>query len=660
MYSRVPLYSDSRHAAARRLVLPAALFALCLAVALAASAGATTLVVRADGSGDVPTLQAGVDCLLGIGCDPPVDSLRVEPGDYAEDVVFDFSQGVSGGPIVCPGGPDQTRVRSMLRPAGPSGSCLIDGLEVTGAVSFGGAGHGFTWMRCRFLGNVVSHGTNASPHLPLSSFDVYNHEFIDSEFRGGLHFRGAGFVQGCRFSGRGARIDLTLFSITVSDCVFEAISDTAVVAKPSDASTIGFYRCAFRSVGSGLVLDPAGFYDGDQLRVARCRFEDVENAALSYVAQAPGSSTGPWLWVDHSRFERCGAGVEVDFDRRVRLEMVADTLIDTRGVAIDVTATLHAPCLDSLLVRGGDAHGVVLRSPVMPESWPLALTRSVIEENAGDGLVIETPLSGFATSLVSGCRLAGNGGAGARVFGAATLRHNIATANVGPGLDLRVSDGAPDTVFRNTLAGNGGPGLTLAPAPGSSSPTAVVENNLITGNQGGGLMFSGSFGGGASSNDAWSNAVANYQGCDPGPNLSIDPFYCNAPASDFTVAANSVCAPNGPRGQIGALGVGCGGAIVVGEPPSVGPQLAFSGVSPNPLPAHREAMLSFTLPEALPVTLEVVDAGGRRVVRRDLGLRSAGEHRLRAELGPGLSPGIYWVRITQGGRSASTKICVLP
>jgi hypothetical protein len=81
--------------------------------------------------------------------------------------------------------------------------------------------------------------------------------------------------------------------------------------------------------------------------------------------------------------------------------------------------------------------------------------------------------------------------------------------------------------------------------------------------------------------------------------------------------------------------------------------LALAPEGGNPL---RGALrFGITLPESAPARIEIVDASGRRVAARDLTGLGAGRHsvRLDPERPPG--PGVYLVRLTQGGRAASYK-----
>ncbi|MBI5709213.1 MAG: T9SS type A sorting domain-containing protein [Candidatus Eisenbacteria bacterium] len=97
---------------------------------------------------------------------------------------------------------------------------------------------------------------------------------------------------------------------------------------------------------------------------------------------------------------------------------------------------------------------------------------------------------------------------------------------------------------------------------------------------------------------------------------------------------------------VGAVTVDVGGAN----------RLALRGVYPNPT---TEGMLvTFTLPNADPARIEIVDATGRRVSSRQVGAMGVGQHQLdlRRER---FAPGIYWVRLVQGDRMFTAKAAVV-
>jgi hypothetical protein len=70
--------------------------------------------------------------------------------------------------------------------------------------------------------------------------------------------------------------------------------------------------------------------------------------------------------------------------------------------------------------------------------------------------------------------------------------------------------------------------------------------------------------------------------------------------------------------------------------------------------------VSFSLPKNAPASLEILDLGGRRVAREEVGGFGAGTHVLTLrQLQGKLGEGVYMVRLTQGGRSVTTKVSVI-
>ncbi|MBI5711378.1 MAG: T9SS type A sorting domain-containing protein [Candidatus Eisenbacteria bacterium] len=85
--------------------------------------------------------------------------------------------------------------------------------------------------------------------------------------------------------------------------------------------------------------------------------------------------------------------------------------------------------------------------------------------------------------------------------------------------------------------------------------------------------------------------------------------------------------------------------------------LALRGFRPNPAPG--EALVAFSLPGASPAWLEVMDVGGRRVFRREVGTLGAGNHLVRLSGAAVMPAGMYVVRLTQGGRAVSAKAALV-
>ena len=90
--------------------------------------------------------------------------------------------------------------------------------------------------------------------------------------------------------------------------------------------------------------------------------------------------------------------------------------------------------------------------------------------------------------------------------------------------------------------------------------------------------------------------------------------------------------------------------------PRVGPALALVGVCPNP--ARHQLAISFSLPDAGPGQLELLDVSGRRLVSLDVGGRIAGPQsaRLRAT---GLPPGLYLLRLVHASGARVAKVVLV-
>ena len=120
----------------------------------------------------------------------------------------------------------------------------------------------------------------------------------------------------------------------------------------------------------------------------------------------------------------------------------------------------------------------------------------------------------------------------------------------------------------------------------------------------------------------------------------------------------------GPDGQVYAINnatLFAVGASSVGVPP--GPVAAGLSLSlPQPNPFTRSATLRFRLPRECDVTLEVIDLTGQRVKLLERGVLPAGEHVASWDgtdaRGSRRAPGVYFVRISDGTATVSTKVVV--
>jgi hypothetical protein len=98
-----------------------------------------------------------------------------------------------------------------------------------------------------------------------------------------------------------------------------------------------------------------------------------------------------------------------------------------------------------------------------------------------------------------------------------------------------------------------------------------------------------------------------------------------------------------------------GGETWVELPGALVLALRASGANPTRGPLRA----AFTLPAAAPATLELVDLAGRRLVAQEVGSLGVGSHVVELTPARPLVPGIYWMRLTQGGRRLTAKAVVV-
>jgi hypothetical protein len=83
--------------------------------------------------------------------------------------------------------------------------------------------------------------------------------------------------------------------------------------------------------------------------------------------------------------------------------------------------------------------------------------------------------------------------------------------------------------------------------------------------------------------------------------------------------------------------------------------VAFS-IGPNPIRSANHS-LTFFVPVAGPLQIEIIDIAGRRLWTHDLGRVDAGWH--STQIGATLSPGLYWIRAAQNGQVSSARLTVV-
>ena len=111
---------------------------------------------------------------------------------------------------------------------------------------------------------------------------------------------------------------------------------------------------------------------------------------------------------------------------------------------------------------------------------------------------------------------------------------------------------------------------------------------------------------------------------------------------------------SGAAPDLGAHESSSGSVAVAILPP---PGLALAGVRPNP--SWNGFTVAFSLPDASPARIELVDLAGRRILVRDLQYLGQGSHVMRFPESRTLPAGVYLVRLTHGGRSLTTRCVVI-
>jgi DNA-binding beta-propeller fold protein YncE len=85
---------------------------------------------------------------------------------------------------------------------------------------------------------------------------------------------------------------------------------------------------------------------------------------------------------------------------------------------------------------------------------------------------------------------------------------------------------------------------------------------------------------------------------------------------------------------------------------------ALGAVHPNPARGDH-VTVEFVLARPDQARLELLDVAGRCVIGREVGTLGAGQHKIKLAAGGRLSPGLYFVKLTQGDRSASARVVIL-
>jgi hypothetical protein len=160
-------------------------------------------------------------------------------------------------------------------------------------------------------------------------------------------------------------------------------------------------------------------------------------------------------------------------------------------------------------------------------------------------------------------------------------------------------------------------------------------------------------------------------GCPPPAWSAFRAFHHGTLRLRFTptsIHGDAICGPAGDAGSnrnditctlgnpFDTFQIGADSALASEPPLEVG-GLGLDRLAPNPTTTWPS--LTYSLANADPVVLEVVDSAGRLVMTRNLGAPGVGRHWLSLSPGPPPRPGVYWVALHQSGATARTKLVVV-
>jgi hypothetical protein len=592
--------------------------------AFVCSSSARTWHILPDGSGDCPTIQAGIDSSAA------GDTVLVACGTYLEHDIAMKSEitlrGETGEP------------ECVVIDAEYEGRCLdcadiIAPTKIEG-LTFTRGEPDWSWLANR----------GGGVRCTDSEIEVANCAFIANRARLGAGLHGARStltVIDCTFTSNaavdtfwaaGGGIHCEQTTGTVSNCLFSGNSAFST-EYPGDgggvfamASSVLFTDCGFLSNSSGAGAGGMYSWDEDASMLTRCRFKGNT------------STTGGGMYLERSYAHL----IECTFDQNTA----------------ETSGGVHAgpgskPILEDCAFEanesspwGGGAIGCWDSQPVIRECLFLENFASL----GGGGVNV----SDCARVQVFDCLFVANEAvwAGGAVCGRSTGELELTgctlsgnSAPIGGGVDLE--PGTSLSLARTIVAFSPqGEGVSGPELPGEISIDLACCD--VYGNAGGDWI-------------GCIEGMANISG-----NLCADPMFCDPETLDFHVAAESPCLPDRiAEGRIceviGAFGSSC---VVTGTVPAPGPRPSRFRVYPSrPNPFRSVAEIGYDIPVDSPVRLRVYDVAGRAV--RTIVERSvpAGRRSIRWDgrdaAGRVVPSGVYFCRVAADGNEETVKVVKL-
>jgi len=100
------------------------------------------------------------------------------------------------------------------------------------------------------------------------------------------------------------------------------------------------------------------------------------------------------------------------------------------------------------------------------------------------------------------------------------------------------------------------------------------------------------------------------------------------------------------------------GEVSVVVPGTLVVEFALYGFVPNP--TVREVNVYFSLASGEPATLALYDIAGRQLQHREVGAMGPGPHVVNLTQGIPVRAGVYFVRLSQGGRTKHGRVAIIP
>ncbi len=394
---------------------------------------------------------------------------------------------------------------------------------------------------------------------------------------------------------------------------------------------------------AGSVVDSCLFQEQTAISLHLYRPEDVLVQNSRFIANQNPSSCSLRLFA-----ESLSAGTAVT---------VADCLFqDNEGAGLKGSVSLLT-VRDTRFENNGGLHGGLLTG------GPCTLENSTFIGNTSEFMGGGSYMG--STSLVSGCTFVSNEtdgeGGGLYLASGGTVENSVFFANESQDRGAALSGGSGLVIQNCTMVANRNGGLfhpcqvyQHRPSSGWITRGVQVINSVISHGRDCGPMtvdvldylddrpvIQCSI--------TWQNEGGNYGFSNQDDFADMDPRFCDWMAGDLSLSADSPCLADNNIcvQQIGALGRGeCSYAAPVGHE-DLPAAVELAGNFPNPF--NPSTVISFGLPVAQPVSLNVYDVHGHRVRTLASGTLEAGYHQVswngRDDRGLLMASGVYLYRL---------------